>query len=112
MRRAKILFKDEEAGVITQHDDGSFTFRYHDEWLANSVRPGVSLSLPKTTQEYHSRFLFPFFYNMLPEGSNKELVCKCNSIDPDDYFGLLMTTAKNDSIGAVRVIKMEIDEHA
>jgi serine/threonine-protein kinase HipA len=44
---------------------------------------------------------------MLPEGSNKQVACKLNRIDPEDSFGLLMVTAKNDSIGAVRVIKIE-----
>jgi serine/threonine-protein kinase HipA len=44
---------------------------------------------------------------MLPEGSNKQVVCKHHRIDQEDYFGLLMTTAKNDPIGAVRVIKIE-----
>lgn len=107
MRKAKIVYKDEEAGVLTQHDDGSFTFHYHTSWMEDSNKPGISLTLPKTKQEYHSKFLFPFFYNMLPEGSNKQVVCKHNRIDKDDYFGLLMTTAKNDSIGAVRVVKIE-----
>jgi HipA-like protein len=51
--------------------------------------------------------LFPFFTNMLPEGSNKQIVCKHHRIDDKDYFGLLMTIAKYDSIGAVRVIKSE-----
>jgi HipA-like protein len=32
MRKAKVLFKNEEAGILTQHDDGSFSFRYHDDW--------------------------------------------------------------------------------
>lgn len=107
MRQAIILYKDEEAGVLTQHDDGSFTFRYHDTWIADSKKPGISLTLPRIEQEYHSKFMFSFFYNMLPEGSNKQVVCKYNRIDKNDYFGLLMTTAKNDSIGAVRVIKIE-----
>lgn len=107
MRKAKILYKDEEAGILTQHDDGSFTFHYHVYWIADSSKPGISLTLPKSKQEFHSKFLFPFFYNMLPEGSNKQVVCKYNKIDLDDYFGLLMTTAKDDSIGAVRVIKIE-----
>jgi serine/threonine-protein kinase HipA len=107
MRKAKILFRDEEAGILTQHDDGSFTFSYNNVWLANNNKPGISLTLPKTGQEFHSKFLFPFFYNMLPEGSNKQVVCKLNRIDPSDYFGLLMTTAKYDPIGAVRVIKTE-----
>lgn len=107
MRSAKILFKNEEAGILTQHDDGSFLFRYHDNWVADNNKPSISLTLPKRDQEFHSKFLFPFFYNMLPEGSNKQVVCKLNRIDHEDYFGLLMTTAKNDTIGAVRVIKDE-----
>mgnify|MGYP001585950992 FL=1 len=106
MRKAKILYKDEEAGVLTQHDDGSFTFNYNDTWMANN-KPDISLTLPKIKQAFHSKFLFPFFYNMLPEGSNKQVVCKLNRIDQTDYFSLLMTTAKQDSIGAVRVIKIE-----
>jgi serine/threonine-protein kinase HipA len=44
---------------------------------------------------------------MLPEGSNKQVICKLMRIDPKDYFGLLMTTAKTDIIGAIRVIKIE-----
>ena len=107
MRKAKILYKDKEAGDLTQNDDGSFTFCYNDNWLADSNKPDISLTLPKIEQEFHSKFLFPFFYNMLPEGSNKQVVCKLNKLDQTDYFGLLMTTAKNDSIGAVRVIKIE-----
>jgi HipA-like protein len=107
MRKAKILFKDEEAGVLTQHDDGSFTFTYNDSWLTDNNKPGISLTFPKSVGEFHSKFLFPFFYNMLPEGSNKQVVCRYNKIDPSDYFGLLMTTAKYDSIGAVRVMKID-----
>jgi HipA-like protein len=107
MRSAKVLFKNEEAGILTQHDNGSFSFRYHDDWVADNRKKSISLTLPKTEKEFHSKHLFPFFYNMLPEGSNKQVVCKLNKIDQEDHFGLLMTTAKNDSIGAVRVIKIE-----
>jgi serine/threonine-protein kinase HipA len=107
MRKAKVLFRNEEAGILTQHDDASFSFRYHDDWITNSSKPGISLTLPKTEKEFHSKYLFPFFYNMLPEGTNKQVACKLNRIDQDDPFGLLMTTAKNDSIGAVRIIKIE-----
>ncbi len=107
MRNAKVLFKNEEAGILTQHDDGSFSFHYHDDWAANEGKQSISLTLPKTEKEFHSKHLFPFFFNMLPEGSNKQVVCKLNRIDREDHFGLLMTTAKNDSIGAVRIIKLE-----
>ena len=107
MRAAKILFKDQEAGVLTQHDDGSFTFLYDDSWMADNTKPGISLTFPKMEHEFHSKFLFPFFYNMLPEGTNKRVVCRLNKIDEADYFGILITIAKDDSIGAVRVVKTE-----
>lgn len=107
MRSARILFKDEEAGVLTQHDDGSFTFSYNKSWMEDPNKPDISLTLPKRQQDYHSKILFPFFYNMLPEGTNKQVVCKHNRVDHDDYFGQLMVVAKNDTIGAVRVIKNE-----
>ena len=107
MRKAKVFFKNEEAGILTQYDDGSFSFRYHEDWVANNDKQNISLTLPKTEREFHSKYLFPFFYNMLPEGSNKQVVCKLNRIDSDDYFGLLMTTAKNDSIGAVTVRRID-----
>jgi HipA-like protein len=106
MRKAKILFKDEEAGIITQHDDGTFSFKYNDTWFMDNNKPGISLTLPKSKQEYHSMYLFPFFYNLLPEGSNKQIVCKYHRIDQSDYFGILMTTSKYDSIGAIRVLKI------
>ena len=107
MRQAKIFFKDMEAGIIIQHDNGSFVFRYNDAWMADSSKPGISLTLPKNKQEYSSKHLFSFFYNMLPEGSNKEVVCKYNRIDHDDHFGILITVANNDNIGAVSVEKID-----
>lgn len=107
MREAKVYFKNEEAGILTQYDDGSFSFRYYDEWLNNSARQSISLTLPKTEKEFHSKHLFPFFFNLLPEGSNKQVVCKLNRIDQDDHFGLLMYTARNDSIGAVTVRRID-----
>ncbi len=109
MREAKVLFKDQEAGVLRQMDDGSFVFFYNDAWLADKAKPSISLTLPKSTAVFHSDFLFPFFFNMLPEGTNKQGVCKLNRIDNDDYFGLLLTVAKYDSIGAVRIIKIDND---
>lgn len=107
MRKARILYKNQEAGMLIQHDNGSFTFKYANSWINDDNKPVISLTFPKSQQEYHSEFLFPFFYNMLPEGSNKQVVCKLNRLDRNDYFGLLLTTAKNDNIGAVKVLKVE-----
>lgn len=107
MRQAKILYKNQEAGILTQHNEGSFSFQYHHSWINDDGKPAISLTMPKKQQEYHSEFIFPFFYNMLPEGSNKQVVCKLNRLDTNDHFGLLLTTAKTDNIGAIRVIKID-----
>jgi len=107
MRQASVLYKKEAAGLLTQLDNGSFVFRYHNQWFSETSKPAISLTLPKTQQEYQSKHLFPFFYNMLPEGSNKQTVCFQNRIDPKDYFGILITTAKQDTIGAVTIKKIE-----
>lgn len=107
MRRAAVLYKDEKAGLLEQLSDGSFEFRYLDEWVENPSKPSICLNFPKRKESYRSNFLFPFFFNMLPEGANKKSVCFNNRIDEDDYFGILLTTAGFDTIGAVRVLKMD-----
>ncbi|MBS1605653.1 MAG: HipA N-terminal domain-containing protein [Bacteroidetes bacterium] len=107
MRAAKIFFKGQEAGILTQQDDGTFTFQYNSSWIDDKSKPPISLTLPKIVAPYHSPYLFPFFYNMLPEGSNKQIVCQLNRLDKTDYFGLLLTIATTDTIGAVTVSKID-----
>lgn len=103
MRSARVLYKDKEAGLLTQRDDGIFVFRYHQPWVEDTSKPPISLTLPKTQEPYQSRHLFPFFYHMLPEGTNKQIVCHKFRMDEDDDMGILMAVAKTDAIGAVRV---------
>ncbi len=107
MRKAKVIYKNEWAGTLTQNENGSFEFCYKESWVNDTSKPPVSLTLPKKKEPFHSEYLFPFFYNMLPEGANKEIVCFNLRIDLNDYFGILMATAKSDAIGAVRIEKLE-----
>ena len=107
MRQAKIYYKGEWAGILAQDNHGHYTFRYTEDWLRDGDKPPISLTLPKSTEAYRSDHFFPFFYNMLPEGANKQLVCKSMRLDPVDYFGLLVTTAQFDTVGAITVQKME-----
>ncbi|MBI1191703.1 MAG: phosphatidylinositol kinase [Bacteroidetes bacterium] len=109
MRRAIIRYKGQDAAILSQDDAGRFHFRYTDAWYTAAHSPAISLTLPMSQQEYHSNYLFPCFYNMLAEGSNKELVCFEMRIDPEDHFSLLMHTARHDSIGAITVQPMDVD---
>ena len=107
MRQAKVIYKNEWAGTLSQNNDGRFEFCYKEFWVNDVSKLPVSLTLPKQKEPFRSEYLFPFFHNMLPEGTNKQMVCYNLKIDEDDYFGILMATAKSDAIGAVRILKME-----
>lgn len=101
MRSAKVLYKGDFAGILTQNNDGSFLFKYNENWLSDDSKPAISLTFPKNKTEFYSDTLFSFFYHLLPEGSNKRIVCRTYKIDEDDAFGILLHTSKNDTIGAV-----------
>lgn len=107
MRQAKIFYKGQMAGLLTQKDDGSFIFEYTQEWVNDPAKPAISLTLPKSENPYQSEFLFPFFFHMLPEGTNRMLVTRDLRIDRNDDFGLLLHTATTDTIGAVTIEKTE-----
>lgn len=107
MRTADVFYKDEKAGTLIQQNDGTFLFRYTDEWMNNEQKPAISPTLSKHKQEYSSTHLFPFFFNMLPEGVNKQLISRELGIDEDDFFGLLTAAAKYDTVGAVRVVQLK-----
>ena len=63
-------------------------FKYKDDYFRDATKPAVSLTLPKTRQEYHSTYLFPFFFNMLSEGSNRRTQSRLLRIDEKDHFGI------------------------
>lgn len=48
------------AGILTEVSPTEYVFRYDDGYFADSKMPAVSLTLPKTQQEYRSAYLFPF----------------------------------------------------
>ncbi|MBU8891594.1 MAG: HipA N-terminal domain-containing protein [Bacteroidales bacterium] len=101
MRKAKVYRNSHLAGELIQENAKSYVFRYSDSYFSNDSLPAISLTLPKTQQEYKSEFLFPFFFNMLSEGVNRKLQSRQLKIDEKDYFGLLLETAKYDTIGAI-----------
>ena len=72
MRKAIVLYKKEPSAELYQLVDGTFVFRYLHTWFNDERKPAISLTLPKKHQEYKLSSLFPFFFNMLPEGSNKQ----------------------------------------
>ncbi len=81
MRRVQVYQNGILAGILTEENRKNYVFRYDDSYFANSDMPAISLTLLKSQQEYKSKFLVPFFFNMLSEGVNKKLQCKQLRID-------------------------------
>ena len=65
MRALKVYRNKVFAGVLTEEPSTGFMFRYDDAYYYDEDRPSVALTLPKTTQEYRSQYLFPFFFNFI-----------------------------------------------
>ena len=107
MRTLEIFRNGIFAGVLTEVSRKKFVFRYDDLYYNDITKLSISLTLPKTQQEYNSEYLFPFFYNMLSEGVNRKLQSTQLKIDEEDNFGLLMATAQYDTIGAITVKPLE-----
>lgn len=103
MRQVEIYKNHELTGLLTEEDRQHYLFRYDDKYFADPAKPAISLTLPKTKQEYRSKTLFPFFFNMLSEGVNRQLQSRSLKIDESDHFGLLAATAQYDTIGAITV---------
>ena len=103
MRSVEIYRNNTLAGILTEENNTRYTFRYDDRYFTDPSAPAISLTLPKTSQEYKADHLFPFFYNMLSEGVNRKLQSRALRIDEEDDFGLLAATARYDTIGVVTV---------
>lgn len=107
MRKANVYRNRQLIGSLTQLNQKSYEFSYNEAWFTNRELPAVSLTMPKTKRTYTSDHLFPFFFNMLSEGANRKLQNRQLKIDEKDYFGLLLATAKNDTIGAITLLEIE-----
>ncbi len=103
MRQLDVYFNDTKAGVLTEYAPGKgYSFVYEEAYLLSDL-PSISVNLIKRREAYESESLFPFFTNMLPEGTNRQVICRSHKIDDQDFFGLLSVMAGKDFIGAVNI---------
>ena len=109
MRKGNVYWNGILAGTISEIVGEGFTFVYDQDYFDNPARPAISLTLPKIQRTYYSRHLFPFFANMLSEGSNRSVQAKLHHIDIDDDFGILLSTAYIDTPGAITVKRVGND---
>lgn len=100
-RTAYIYLRDIYAGILKETDDG-YCFIYDEDYLNRTDASPVSLTLPLSKDEYHSKTLFSFFDGLIPEGWLLDVVKRNWKLDSRDRFGILLVACK-DSIGNVAV---------
>lgn len=110
MRQARIFYKDQLAGILTENDSG-YDFRYLPEYLSSETAKAVSLTLPLQKEVYTSPVLFPFFDGLIPEGWLLDVALRNTDISILDRMSLLLTCCK-DCIGAISVVPIERKEES
>ncbi len=102
MRRGEIYYDDTLAGILTETDDGEYTFTYNDDYIAKYPSQFLTFSMPVNKTVYRDKRLFPFFDGLIPEGWLLDIAAKSWKINPNDRMGLLLACCQH-CIGAVSV---------
>ena len=101
MKKAKVFFKGQLAGILIENEEG-YTFQYDSEFMNSENAESISLTLPLTGHPYQDKVLFPFFDGLIPEGWLLDIAQKNWKIDLRDRMALLLACCK-DCIGAVSI---------
>jgi len=102
MRRAEIYYKDVVAGILTETNEGQYTFVYDKEYVSKYPDQFITFSMPVTDRPYVENRLFPFFEGLIPEGWLLDIASKNWKVNQNDRMGLLLACCQN-CIGAVSV---------
>lgn len=110
MRQALIKYDDIEAGLLTETDQGEYTFKYFDHYCERFPNQFITFDMPVTKQIYRSNRLFPFFDGLIPEGWLLNIASESWKINKNDRMGLLLACCQN-TIGAVSVHPNKTDQN-
>lgn len=67
MRKAKIYYKDDLAGHLTETEDGDYVFQYTADYVASHPQQFLTSTMPVSNRPYKDKRLFPFFEGLIPE---------------------------------------------
>lgn len=103
MRQAKVFRNGELVGILSKSDEDKYQFSYTLEYLGSKNPKSISVNLPLQEEAFYRDTLFPFFFNLLSEGSTKDMQCRELKIDPNDHFSRLLKTTAQNTIGSITV---------
>lgn len=104
-RRAVVSMNHRRVGLLVETTGGA-RFTYDRKYVeAPSARP-LSPRMPVRLEPYEATGLLPYFENLLPEGTQREMLVRQRNLKPWDKFGILLATLPS-SIGDVQIHQEE-----
>ena len=110
MRQGKVFYNSIFAGIITETNDGEYTFSYDSSYIQKYPNQLITFSMPVSDKVFREKHLFPFFEGLIPEGWLLEIASDNWKINKNDRMGLLLACCKN-CIGSVSVEPLELSEN-
>lgn len=108
MRQARVYYKNQLAGILTENDEG-YEFSYLPAYLSTDNAKPISLTLPLQENAFKSSVVFPFFDGLIPEGWLLDVAMQNLDISILERMSLLLVCCK-DCIGAVSIEPVEEKE--
>lgn len=99
MRRARVLQKGKEAGVLEELEAGR---HYRFSYLENYVGDPVSLTMPTRQRVWEFDRFPPVFEGLLPEGFQLDALLRRTKIDRNDLFAQLIEVGE-DTVGSLTI---------
>ena len=100
MRQGKFLSKSFLPGVVTETNDGDYTFEYDNDYIQKFPYQLITFSMPVSRNYIEKNRLFPFFEGLIPKVGCLEIASESWKINKTTGMGLLLACCKN-CIGAV-----------
>lgn len=101
-----VYWESHLVGQLSQEENQSLVFRYAPEWLANSLRIPISLSLPLQQEPFLNNKAAPFFSNLLPEAGVRTMIAQRLGLSVGNDFKLLEALG-GDCAGALSLLLPE-----
>lgn len=108
MRKGKVYYNDNIAGIITETNDGDYIFQYDKDYVKLHPKEFITFTMPVVEEPYIEKRLFPFFEGLIPEGWLLDIASKNWKINLNDRMGLLLACCQN-CIGAVSVVPIHAE---